>query len=166
MLYRLDLIRRIFGPRVRISIHGRRLRLGEAFQVTLQQNRRRNPIDRSFPLFTTHVRGDQQVFRRFGRHSLVPGHDRHGQRGFQPLLEDADRVNRRSLAAVETQRQPEEHPRDVVSIHQVGDVRDVALKGAALERFQRLGGPPQLVAQRDSDPFCAVIQRQDPSAAH
>lgn len=51
-------------------------RLLQTRQITLEENRRRNTVDNSFPLPATDVGRDQEVFRRARRHPFIPGDHR------------------------------------------------------------------------------------------
>lgn len=119
---------------------GRRGRLN--FQVTLQQNGGGDPIDDAFAFFATHIGGDQQFFRRLGRHPLIPRHNRNREGIGQPLEELVHRLDSRPFLAIEPQRQAQEHLLHLMRPHQVLDMRDVPLKRPPLIRFQRPCCPP------------------------
>jgi len=46
--------------------------------------------------------------------------------------------------------------------HEGGDVSDITVERPSLERFKRLGRPPQFIAESDADPLGPVIQSQYP----
>ncbi len=134
----------------------------QAGQVTLQQNRRRDPIDCSLTFLPADVRRDQEILRGLGRHPLVPVHDGDGQLRCQPRGEIAHRQHRLAFPPVEPERKPQDHLPDLVGGHERGDMGDVAVERPPLEGFQRLGRPPQLVAERHADPLRPVVERQYP----
>ena len=140
------------------SLKGRR-RPGR--QITLEQDGGGNAIDRAFAFFPAHIGGDQQIFRRFRRHPLVPEHERHGQPGLQLRRKLAHGADRRALAAVQLERQPQHHPLYIVRADQRRNVRHVPVQCPPLESLQRLCRPAQFVAQGDPDPFGAVVEGED-----
>ena len=90
-----------------------RLRL----QVTLKQNRGRHAIHDPFALPTAHIGGDQQFFRRLGRHPLIPGNDGNRKRDRQLLDKVSHRLNGRPLFSVEPQGQSQQNLPDLMCAH-------------------------------------------------
>ena len=71
LLWRVQIIRRTSG------------RLFQTRQITLQENRRGNAVDNPLSLPAADIRRNQQIFRRTGRHPLIPGNDRNRERRLQ-----------------------------------------------------------------------------------
>lgn len=148
----------LVGPGIRPGLTRRRR--FETCQVTLEQQRGGHPIHRAFPFLPAHVGGNQKILRRLCRHPLVPEDERHRQRLLQPGGEFPHGLNRGSLPPVQLQRKPQHHPPNLMRLDEGDDVSEVTVKGAALECFQRLGRPPQLVTEGHADPLRAVIKSQ------
>lgn len=91
-----------------------RRRLLQTREVTLEENRGGNPIDDAFPFPAPDIGGDQQIFRRTGRHPFIPGHHRNRQRRFEQLDEFLDQFGCRTAFPVQPKRQPDEHLTDLV----------------------------------------------------
>ncbi len=67
-----------------------RRRLLQTREVTLEENRRGDPINDAFPFPAADIGGNQQILRRTGRHPFIPGHHRDRQGRFQQLDELLD----------------------------------------------------------------------------
>ena len=132
----------------------------EAGQIALEQNGGGHTIHRALPLFPAHVGGDQEIFRRFRRHPLIPQHQRDGQFLLQPGRELPHGLDRGTFPSVQLERESQDHPADFVRRNQLGDMGEVLTERPPLECFQRLSCPPQLVAQGHADPLGAVVQCQ------
>jgi hypothetical protein len=124
----------------------------------LEQNRGSDPVDGALSLFSADVGGNEQLFRRLGRHSLIPGHDRDGEDFLQPLHKFVDQLRSRPDFAVQTQRQPDHHLPDIVFPDQPVNMLNVGFQRAPLVRLERLSRPSQLIAERDADPLRPVIE--------
>lgn len=83
-------------------------------KIASQENRSRNTIDDAFAFLSTDIGGDQQLFRRFSRHSLVPPDDRHGQARFQFYCKLAHRLDGRPFPSIQLKRQSQHHLLDIV----------------------------------------------------
>ncbi len=110
-------------------------------KVTSQENRRGNTIDDAFAFLPTDIGGDQQVFRRFGRHPFVPLDDRHGQTRFQFQGELAHGADGWSFPSVQLERQSQHHPLHLMRSDQRGNVGDIPIQRSPLKRFERLRRP-------------------------
>ena len=92
-------------------------RLLQARKVTLEQNGGGDSIDDAFPLPSPDISGDQQVFRRAGRHPFVPGHYGNRQGRFEQLDEFLDHLGCGTAFPVQPERQADEHLADLVFAH-------------------------------------------------
>lgn len=131
------------------------------FQIALQQDCGGHAIHDPFTFFPADVGGDQEIFRLFRRHPFIPGDDRNRKRLAQAGHKFMHGLDGRTLFAVEPQRQSEQHLLDVMHPHQFLDMGDIAIQRAPLERLQRLGRPPEFIAQCDADPLGTMIQCQN-----
>ena len=132
----------------------------------MQQDRRRNAVDNAFSFPAADVGCDQQVLGRTGRHSLIPGNHRDGQRWFEQLNKRFDDFGRRPAFAVQSERHADENLSNLVLAHQALNVPNIGIGIPPVKRFQRLGRPPELIAQGKPDPFGTVIDRENPLAFH
>jgi len=133
-----------------------------ARQVALKQNRGGHAIDGSLAFFAADIGGDQQIFRRFGRHPLIPQHERNRQPLFQSCGKFPHGLDRRTFPPIQLKRKSQHHLPNLMGAHEGGDVSDITVERPSLERFKRLGRPPQFIAESDADPLGPVIQSQYP----
>jgi len=118
---------------------GRRRR--QACQITLEQNRSGYTVDDALALLSTDVGGDQQIFRRFCRHSFVPQDQRYRQPLFQAVGKLPHRLNRRPFPSVQLERKSQDHLPHFVRTDEGGYVFNITIKGTPLKRLKRLRGP-------------------------
>jgi hypothetical protein len=71
----------------------------------LQQNGGRHSIDGTFALFPADIGGNQEIFRRLGRQSLIPEDQRNRQPPFQVRGEVPHCLDRRTFPSVQLQRE-------------------------------------------------------------
>jgi hypothetical protein len=124
----------------------------------LEQDRGRDTVNGTLSLFPADVGGDEQLFRRLGRHSLIPCDHRDGEDFLQVFHEFQNRLRGRPDLAVQAQRQPDHHLPDIVFPDQPVNMLNVGLRHAPLVRLQRLSRPSQLIAERDADAFRSMIE--------
>lgn len=123
----------------------------------MEQNRGCHTINCPLPLFPADVRSNQKIFRRLRCHPFVPADNRNGKTRLQFRCELAHGLNRRTFASVQLQRQPQHHLSYLVGLNQGGNVGDIPIERAPLERLERLRRPPEFIAQGDTDPLRSVI---------
>lgn len=123
----------------------------------MKENRGSDAIDGSLALFTADIGRDQEVFRRFRRHPLVPQHERNRQTLFQPSGKCSHGLDGRTFPPIQLQRKTQNHLPDLMRVDEGGDVGHIPVERSSLERFERLGGPPQLITEGDTDPLGPVI---------
>jgi len=127
-------------------------------QVTLEQNRCSDAIDDALSFLPAHVGSDQQIFRCLRRHPLIPQDERNGQPLLQSRRKFAHGLDRRTFPAVQLQRKSQQYTPDLVCADEGDNVCNVAIERSPRERFKRLRGPSQLVAEGDADSLRSIIQ--------
>ena len=130
-------------------------------QVTLEQDGGGDAVYRALAFFPADVSGDQQIFRRLGRHPFVPQDERDRQTGFQLRGKFTHGFNGRPVTTIQLKRQPEDHPHGLMRLDQRRNVGNVTIERAPFEGFKRLSGPAQFVAERDADALGTVIEREN-----
>jgi hypothetical protein len=138
----------------------------KACQITLEQNRSGDAIHHTLPLFPADVGCDQEIFRRLRRQPFIPQNNGNGHSLFQPRLELAHRLDRRTLAAIQLNGKTQQDLPDLVPLDKRRNMGNVSVQRAPIERLKRLGGPPQLITQSHPDPLGPVIERENSFTLH
>ena len=86
----------------------------KACQIALEQTRSGDAIDHTLPLFPADIGRDQEVFRRLRRQPFVPENNGNGHSLFQPRLELAHCLDRRTLAAIQLKRETQQDLPDLM----------------------------------------------------
>ena len=128
-----------------------------ARQVALQEYGSRHAVDGPLALLPADIGGDEQIFRRFGRQSLIPEDQRNRQSLLQVHGKTPHGLDRRTFPPVQLQRESQHDLSHLVGLHERRDVRHIAVKCAAFEGLERLRGPAQLIAEGNADPLGPVI---------